>query len=71
MIYYQVKKEYDNAPRYYERPNHKLKQNGILVANELYTKRERSKIMNGSWIFNEIEISKNRVYFFFGARFYE
>lgn len=70
MIYYQVKKEYDNVTRYYERPDHKLKNGGILVANELYTERERTKIMNADYMFNKIEISKNRTYYFFGARFY-
>lgn len=69
MIYYRVKPEYDNAPRFKERPNHQLRQDGILVGNELYTERERAKIMNGDWMFDTVEVPKSRVYFFFGARF--
>ena len=69
MIYYRVKEAYDNAPRYYERPTHQLRQSGILVGNELYTERERAKIMNGDWMFDRVEVPKNKVYFFFGARF--
>jgi hypothetical protein len=69
MIYYRVKPEYDNKPRFKERPDHRLRQDGILVANELYTERERAKIMNGDWMFERVEIPKSKIYFFFGARF--
>lgn len=69
MLYYRVKPQYDNYIRYYERPNHTLKENGILVANELYTEKERAKIMNGDWFFEKVNINKNKTYFFFGVRF--
>lgn len=69
MIYYKVKEDYDNNPRFYERQDHSLRQDGILVGNELYTESERAKIMNGDWMFDKVEVSKKNVYFFFGARF--
>lgn len=69
MKYYRVKEEYDNAPRYYERSDHSLRRDGILVGNELYTERERAKIMNGSWMFEEVTVSSRNTYHFFGARF--
>ena len=69
MTYYKVKAEYDNVPRYKECSNHKLRQDGILVSGELYTPCERAKIMNGDWMFEPVQISKSKVYWFFGARF--
>ena len=69
MLYYKVKEEYDNKPRFKERSNHQLKQDGILVGNELYTPCERAKIMNGNWMFDEVQISKFDTHIFFGARF--
>lgn len=69
MLYYKVKEEYDNKPRLKELSDHTFRQDGILVANELYTPHEWSKIMNGDWMFEEVYISKFKTYFFFGARF--
>lgn len=69
MKYYRVKPQYDNHPRFKEQTNHKLRQDGILIANELYTPRERAQIMNGNWFFDEIEVPKTKTYWFFGARF--
>jgi len=66
MVYYKVKPEYD------QRPTNK----GVLVANELYTFKEWQKLRDSAGrkiplklCFEEIEVSKNKTYFFFGARF--
>ncbi len=69
MKYYRVKAEYDNKPRYYEKADHTLKRDGILIGNELYTEKERAKIMNGAWMFDEVIISSRNTYHFSGARF--
>lgn len=50
MTYYKVKPEFDQKKR---------RDGSILIANELYTPREKER-------FN---ISDKAVYFFFGARF--
>lgn len=65
MEYLRVKPEYD------QRPTNK----GVLVANEIYTFREWQKLRDSAGrklpmaCFDQIEISKNSTYFFFGARF--
>lgn len=60
MKYYRVKKEFDNR-----RKNN----SDIYIANELYTEKEAQK-QNLNFNFLElVEISKRKVYFFFGARF--
>ena len=65
MKYYRVKKKYDNFPK-----NPKVLDGNIFVANELYTEREFKKLpFVYSCIFEEIEIPRNRTYWFFGARF--
>lgn len=74
MIYYKVKKEFDN-----KRIHPFVKNNQFLIANELYTEKELNKLFyNGLrfykdylTFFDKIEISKNKTYFFFGARFME
>ena len=71
MKYYKVRPEFDNfaAGRGY-----------YLVGNELYTPAELRRLetrykayyrnpMNFSRMFEEVEVSKRTVYFFFGARF--
>jgi hypothetical protein len=72
--YYRVKPEYDNAKKYVWRSKNGLRclvhdSGDILVANELYTPAERAKIANRKLHFEEVEIPKSKVYFFFGARF--
>lgn len=72
MKYYRVRPEFDNkqvaCDGYY------------LVGNELYTPAELRGLetrykayyrnpMNFSRMFEEVEVSKRTVYFFFGARF--
>ena len=72
MKYYRVLENSDNAPRYRWGTGKKTGQaiqDGILIAGELYTPRERSKIANHKYFFEEIEIPKSKIYFFFGARF--
>lgn len=69
MKYYRVKPCFDNVPRYYWRQNGATIRNSVLIANELYTPYERSKIANRSQMFEIVEIPKSRVFFSFGARF--
>lgn len=69
MLYYRVKPQYDNYTRYYYNSVYQVKPNGFLVANELYTPCERANIANAKYFFDEVEIKKSNVYFFFGARF--
>lgn len=64
MLYYKVKPQYDNC---YKNP--KIHDGNIYVANELYTEKEVQK-QNLNWNFLEpVEVSKKKVYWFFGARF--
>ena len=71
MTYYKVKPEFDNCNKYVfvGHSNLIIKNDGILISNELYTPREREKIANNSKYFDVVEIPKSKVYFFFGARF--
>lgn len=74
MRYYRVKPEYDNVTKYTAKNNGAVKADGILVANELYTPAEYNKLckhLNGSWMFDIIDISRKKTYWFFGARFAE
>jgi hypothetical protein len=71
MLYYKVKPEYDNLQRYNGK---KVQFDGIWIGNELYTHKELDKLAaSGIYInskyFDPINIPKNQVYFFFGARF--
>lgn len=69
MIYYRVKPEYDNKTRYTWNNKHQGVSNSILIANELYTPAEYKKIANCPDYFEQVQISKSKIYFFFGARF--
>lgn len=70
MMYYRVKADCDQRPKYeYVGTTYKLKPRGILVGGELYTPAERQKIANADKFFEIVEISKRKVYWFFGARF--
>ena len=72
MKYYKVRSEFDNK---------RVARNGYyLVGNELYTPAELRRLetnynvyyrnpMNFMRMFEEVEVSKRTVYFFFGARF--
>lgn len=69
MIYLRVKPQYDNYRRNIK--------GDIFVGNELYTIKEFEKIKKEYHknisdfydIFEQVSISKKRVYWFFGARF--
>ena len=70
MTYYRVKKEFDNYPKYvYIGKSLKMKREGILIGEELYTPMERQKIANADKFFDEIELPRQKTYWFFGARF--
>lgn len=71
MKYYRVRPEFDNWA---------VGRNYYLVGNELLTETELRKLrarynnyyrvpLNFERIFEEVEVSKRTVYFFFGARF--
>lgn len=72
MKYYKVRPQFDNK---------QVTRNGYyLVGNELYTPAELRKLearyhayyrnpINFALMFEEVEVSKRSVYFFFGARF--
>ena len=60
MLYYRVKKEYDQRP----------KRNGdIYIKNELYTTSEVKKNNLIIEYMEAVEVSKKNIYWFFGARF--
>lgn len=71
MLYYRVKPDMDNQKKYVYvgSSNLKIKPDGILIANELYTPRERERIANTDKFFEKVEISRNKTFWFFGARF--
>lgn len=70
MLYFRVKPDMDQRPLYkYICNGQKVKQDGILIANELYTPGERQKIANAAKFFDRVEIKKTETYLFFGARF--
>lgn len=70
MKYYRVKPEYDNKKRYiWDNEGQRVHDGTILVANELYTPAEFREIANCPAWFEEIEVSKRKIYWFFGARF--
>lgn len=71
MIYYRVKPEYDNKYRLTLIGHHTdvAKYDGVLIGGELYTPRERAKLLNHEYCFDKIEMPKSKIYWFFGARF--
>ena len=65
MIYYRVRKEYDNFPK-----DPRIHNGDILVGNELYTEKEFNKLPYVySGAFEKVNIPKHQTYWFFGARF--
>lgn len=60
MTYYKVKPEFDQKKR---------RDGSILIANELYTPREKERFNISDKAVDPVEISRKVVYFFFGARF--
>lgn len=74
MTYYRVRQKYDNKQLYTENSPHRYV--GLLIGNELYTRKEFDKLLNKCGIvilpmFVPVEVPKSKVYFFFGARFEE
>lgn len=71
MKYYRVKAEYDNLQQYNGK---KVLFEGIWIGKELYTKTELNRLVQrGVFVhpkyFDEINISKSKIYWLFGARF--
>ena len=65
MIYYRVRKEYNNFPK-----NPKVHDGKRLVGNELYTEKEFNELpFVYAGAFERVEIPKTETYEFFGARF--
>lgn len=64
MLYYRVKPQYDNC---YKNP--KIHDGSIYVAKELYTEKEVQKQNLNRNFLEPVEISKKKIYWFFGARF--
>ena len=60
MKYYKVKKEADQKRR---------KDSSIYIAEELYTEKEAIRQHLNSAFMEPVEISKNKIYWSFGARF--
>lgn len=70
MLYYRVKADCDQYPKYvYVGKTTSIKQDGILIGGELFTPAERRKIANADKFFEKVRISKNATHWFFGARF--
>lgn len=78
MLYYRVRSCYDNRPRFKWCKSRPYKYHaGIYVGGELYTKKELEKEIEtttltetqAATMFYPVEISKRRVYWFFGCRF--
>ena len=73
MIYYKVKKQFDNAPIIQKKAGYVVKID-IWIRDELYTLKELQRMQKRGVIipwgyFEIVEIPKNKVYCFFGARF--
>ena len=60
MLYYKVKKEADQKRR---------KDGSIYIADELYTGKEAARQHLNSAFMEPVEIPKNKIFWFFGARF--
>lgn len=70
MLYYKVKKQYDQEKRYkWNNHGQGVWDQTILVANELYTPEEYKRLANCPAWFDAVEIPKSKIYFLFGVRF--
>lgn len=71
MLYYRVNECADGKPLYHlKSDNNTLKQTGLyLIEGELFTPCERAKIANGDFNFTQVNISKKKIHYSFGARF--
>lgn len=76
MTYYKVKPEHDNKPfmRHSKKRSGTLENGQAFIGNELFTEKELYRKEDAGYIvpwhyFDRIEISKQKTYFSFGARF--
>lgn len=76
MVYYSVKPQYDQLPRYRINRDGQMEWDSIFIANELYTEKELTKLYSTHVIgfsrdklFSKIECPKSKTYWCFGARF--
>jgi len=65
MKYYRVKPQYDQKMQL----NKQGKYAGFYIANELYTEKEAARQYLNPAFMELVEISKKKIYWFFGARF--
>lgn len=69
MKYLMVKKEYDGFPRYILK-NGRIIKNYEFVGGELFTEKQIEKFYKVDYkMFDEVEVSKRKIYYFFGCRF--
>ena len=65
MVYYRVRKEFDNFPK-----NPRIHDGNILIGEELFTEKEFNKLPYVyAGAFEKVDVPKNKTYWFFGARF--
>lgn len=65
MIYYRVRRNYDQFPQ-----NPKVHDGNILIGGELLTEREFNKLpFVYAGAFERVDIPKSKTYMLFGARF--
>lgn len=71
MVYYRVKKRWDNATRfrYIGSSNLRITIDGAFIGGELYTPAERSRLAAHDKVFDKVELSSRKTYWCFGARF--
>lgn len=67
MIYYNVKPQYQGYARKVS-VHGRIRQDGLLVGNELYTEKEMESIANDRSWFEKVEVSKRNVCWLWGAR---
>ena len=72
MLYYMIDSDMDNKSRRVKDPKTgKVMRRGIWVADELYTAKEISKYIDFEKVSRPVNVSKRRIFWFFGARFAE
>lgn len=76
MIYYKVKKNYDNKALLTKESGILVNYGNFLIAGELYTPKEWNRVIkshvfgcNPANCVEVVEVSKNKTSWFFGARF--
>ena len=65
MVYYRVRKEFDNFPQ-----NPRIRDGNILIGEELFTEKEFNRLpFVYAGAFERVEMPKSQTYWLFGARF--